>query len=317
MKDRGYNMNKKEKVGNITLDLEVYSGQDLYSDGEIEDTLLEIVKNNTEDTIASKVSQTKDWAILYHLSTLRQNIIEWVPIQKNETVLEIGSGCGAITGVLADKAKQVTCIELSKKRSLINAYRNKEKDNIEILVGNFKDIKLEKQFDYVTLIGVFEYAASYIEEDNPYEKFLEEISRYLKKDGKLIVAIENRFGLKYWAGCKEDHTGRYFDSIEGYKQDSGVNTFSKNELQDMFMKKDFTNVKFYYPYPDYKFPQVIFSDDYLPKQGDLRSNGINFDAERMTLFNEDMVFDNLIKDNMFTWFSNSFLIIGQRNKNNE
>ena len=45
------------------------------------------------------------------------------------------------------------------------------------------------------------------------------------------MAIENKLGLKYFAGCKEDHVGRMFEGIEGYKNTSGVETFSKRELE--------------------------------------------------------------------------------------
>ena len=119
--------------------------------------------------------------ILYHLSPVRENIIEWIPFKENAKVLEIGSGCGAITGKLAEKSGNVTCVELSKKRSLINAYRNKEKNNIEIMVGNFQDIEknLDDDYDYILLIGVLEYAASYIKSNSPYREFLDIIKKHL------------------------------------------------------------------------------------------------------------------------------------------
>ena len=80
-------------------------------------------------------------------------------------MLEIGSGCGAVTGALCRKAKEVTCIELSMKRSRINAYRHRDQDNLKILVGNFQEIEknLTEKYDYITLIGVFEYGEAYIQ----------------------------------------------------------------------------------------------------------------------------------------------------------
>lgn len=54
-------------------------------------------------------------------------------ISKNDSVLEIGSGCGAITKALAREARDVTCIDLSKRRSLINAYKNRDNDNIKYM----------------------------------------------------------------------------------------------------------------------------------------------------------------------------------------
>lgn len=36
-----------EHIGKVTMNYDYYSGKDLYSDGDIEDTLLEIVKTMT------------------------------------------------------------------------------------------------------------------------------------------------------------------------------------------------------------------------------------------------------------------------------
>lgn len=82
----------------------------------------------------------------------------------------------------------MTSVDLSKRRSLINANRNKEYDNLTIMVGNFNDIVLEEKYDYITLIGVLEYAAYYTDAKQPFESFLKRISSYLKEDGKLLIA---------------------------------------------------------------------------------------------------------------------------------
>lgn len=301
----------KEQIGQVTLNYEKYSGRDLYCDGPIEDTLLEIAEKYDEHELNQVIAQSNSWEILYHFSHIRQNIVSWFPITKEDTVLEIGSGCGAITGALANLAKTVTCIELSKKRSLINANRNRDKANVEILVGNFTDIEvdLEEQYDYITLIGVFEYAASYIGGDRPYESFLQIIKKHLKPGGKIIMAIENQMGMKYFAGCQEDHVGKYFEGIEGYRNTDGVRTFTKAGLEKIFARTGFEQYKFYYPYPDYKLPMSIYSDEYLPKVGELTNNMNNFDRERMVLFDEGQAFDNMIRNGLFPEFSNSYLVI--------
>lgn len=258
----------EDTIGNVVLNYASYSGSDLYSDGAVEDELLDIVKTYDIKEFNKVIEERPKWPILYHLSNVRGNIVNWLPITKEDDVLEIGAGCGAITGTLADMAKHVTCIELSKKRSLINANRNKDKSNIDILVGNFEDVEktLTKKYDYITLIGVFEYAESYMSSGNQYVEFLNVIKKHLKPNGKLIIAIENKLGLKYWAGCQEDHVGGYFSGIEGYYQSSGVKTFSKKELIDLFMATGLSKYKFYYPYPDYKLPTAIYSDKYLPAE---------------------------------------------------
>ena len=157
-----------EKIGGVTLDYTWYPGEDLYSDGDVEEELLQIARDYTEGGYDQVVAQRKSWPVLYHFSRVRQNIISWLPVTKEHEVLEIGSGCGALTGMLAQMAGHVTCVELSRRRSQINGYRNRLRENIEILVGNYQDIEKELgRFDLITLIGVFEYAKGYIGGEDP------------------------------------------------------------------------------------------------------------------------------------------------------
>ena len=304
----------QEKIGNAILNYEYYPGEDLYSDGPVEEELLEIAKNHGEEELNQVIAQKNSWPVLYHFSHIRQNILEWIPMTKKDKVLEIGSGCGAITGALARKAGSVTCIELSKMRSTINAYRNRDYENVKIMVGNFQDIEknLEEKFDYITLIGVFEYSEGYIGTHEPYVEMLKRISKHLAPGGKLVIAIENRLGLKYWAGCTEDHVGKFFEGLEGYPGTKGVKTFSRKELQDLIDQAGKFHTTFYYPYPDYKFPMTIYSDKRLPKKGELGDNFCNFDRARMQLFDEPRVYDSLVDAGLFPEFSNSFLVLVEK-----
>ena len=299
------------QIGKVKLDYQFYPGKDLYSDGEIEDKILSIVKNAAHVEYPSIIEESRSWPILYHLSSLRGNIVDWLPIKSTDKVLEIGSGCGAITEKLAEKAKSVTCVDLSAKRSRINAYRNQDKDNIEIHVGNFSDIEpsLGEDYDFACMIGVFEYGQSYIHTKTPYEDFLKIMMKHVKKEGCIVIAIENKFGLKYWAGCQEDHAGAYFCGLEGYPEGGSARTFTRPGLEKIFKNCGVENYSFYYPYPDYKFPTVIYSDRRLPHQGELTDNIRNFDRDRMVLFNEKYVFDGTIQDGLFDVFSNSYLVM--------
>lgn len=301
-----------ELVGKVQLLLDDYPGEDLYTDGAVEDELLEIAQNYRPEEFDRVVAERKSWPVMYHFSTIRTNILSWYPIKPGDKVLEIGSGCGAITGTIAEKAGTVTCVELSKKRSLINAYRNRERDNIEIRLGNFQDVekKLPKDYDVITLIGVFEYAMLYIDAEDPYTAFLKQTASHLKPGGKLLIAIENRLGMKYWAGATEDHSGIFFEGIEGYlNEDSRARTFSKPELERLFTNAGFKNFKFYYPYPDYKFPMSVYSDEFQPHKGDLRANIANFDRKRWIIFDESKAYDSILDEGLFPLYSNSFLVV--------
>lgn len=302
-------------IGKVTLDETYYPGEDLYCDGEIEDHILELVKKYTEREYGKVIEEESNWPVLYHLSHFRENIVNWLPITKEQKVLEIGSGCGAITGALAAKARSVTCVDLSKKRSLINAHRHSDYDNIEIKLGNFTDVEphLDCDYDYIFLIGVFEYGQGYIPSETPYEDFLNIIRKHCKKDGRIVIAIENKYGMKYFAGCKEDHNGEYFSGIEDYQRGGVARTFSKNGLKEILRKCGVSDYHFYYPYPDYKFMTTIYSDEYLPRVGELTNNMRNFDRDRLLLFDEKNAFDGAIREGMFAEFANSFLLVlGER-----
>lgn len=289
------------------INLDYYTGADYYSDGDIEDELLHIVQNNTDYTEVLKHDER--WPILYHLSPIRQNIINWYPFKDNSNCLEIGGGCGAITGALCQNLQKVTVVELAKRRATINYERHKDFDNLEIIVANLNDISFKEKFDYITLNGVLEYAGSFTKTDSPYEDFLIQIKQYLKPEGKLIIAIENRYGLKYFSGAKEDHTSKEFDGITGYKNNDTVRTFGKKELENLLLTSGYPQQEFYYPHPDYKMPMEIYSDDWLPTTTSNLSPAPNFDYERYELFNETDTYKGIIENGQYPFFANSFLVI--------
>ena len=300
----------EEYIGKVKLNYEFYKGEDTYTDGEVEDKMLEIVKNcQTATELEEKLMDENDWAYLYHFSTIRQNVLDWYDFDKDAEVLEIGAGCGAISGLFCRKTKKVTAVDLSKKRSYINAYRNKEYDNLEILVGNFEDMEFRQKYDYISLIGVLEYSIYYINSENPFEDMLKKVKSLLKPGGKLLLAIENKYGLKYWAGATEDHTGRLFDGIQGYNGVDRVRTFSRHGLEKLLKKAGFETNDFYYPVPDYKLPLEIYSDNYLPKPGDIKVYTPAYDRDRYMIFDEVLAYESLCEDGMFPEFANSFIVI--------
>lgn len=257
------------------LDLTYYSGQDLYSDGDVEESILQAVQPGGD--IEKCLMEGDSWPHLYHLSNIRENLLDWYDFNPQGTLLEIGSGCGALTGLFCRKVSRVVAIELSKRRSMINAARNRQYDNLKIMLGNFEDIKIAEKFDYVTLIGVLEYSIGYINSGDPFRDMLARARGFLKPGGKLIVAIENKYGLKYFAGASEDHTGRCFDGLENYASVDRVRTFSHKTLEQMLEGAGFVQNEFYYPMPDYKLPSEIYSDRYLPGFGSIRNACVSYD----------------------------------------
>jgi len=290
---------------------EHHPGADLYSDGAVEDELLALFKAGGD--AAAVLRQDKRWPVLYHLSPDRRNLLEWFPFKNDGQLLEIGAGCGALTGFFAEKVAKVTAVELSARRSQIIYERCRAHENVEIIAGNICDLQpragLDGQFDYITLIGVLEYARSFVKGEAPAGKLLELCRALLKPEGVLIVAIENKFGLKYFAGAREDHTGRSFEGIEGYRADAPAETYSREELAGLLAGAGFNGLKYFYPYPDYKLPEEIFSDDYLPEPSHIFQDAPNYDRDRYRIFSEKLALINLVENRKFDFFANSFLVL--------
>jgi len=278
-----------------------------YSDGPIEDEILDIVSSGKD--LQEVINSDDRWPLLYHLSDIRRNLLEWYDFKKSGNILEIGAGCGALTGLFCEKLAEVTAVEISPKRAKIIEKRYTQFDNLKIYAGRLQDVDLKEKFDYISLIGVLEYAMSYDDRKDPYQSILQDCKGLLKEGGTLFVAIENRIGLKYWAGSPEDHTGRMFENLEGYPYDDGVRTFDRKELLNLLSRAGFDDVKMYYPWPDYKLPEAIFSDTIRPNRGLIVGNAPNYDQPRYRLFNEGAVMDSLNYNGLCLELANSFLAI--------
>lgn len=292
----------------MKMNLDYYTGEDLYCDGSTEKDILNYEENYSEENFNEVFKKDIRWPIFYHLTPLRKNILNWYPFKKDSEVLEIGAGMGAITSTLCDNAGYVTSVDLSKQRATSIANRCKDKENLEIIVGNFNDIEFKKKYDYITLIGVLEYAPLYTGTENAFNDFLDKIKKLLKAEGKLLIAIENQFGMKYFSGAKEDHTAIQYDGITGYENKKGIRTFGKEELKQILNKSGFKYTKFYYPLPDYKLPNKIFSEDYLPNEKTIEDYTPYCSENTNLNYDEKLAYKEVIKNNMFEFFANSFFI---------
>ena len=290
-----------------------------YSDGRSSEKYLHNVLNEAKDlsTISDELEgYIKDWPSEYHLSRKRAQLLSGFSFDSSLTVLEVGCGCGAITRYLGENFKQVISVEGSIHRAHLASQRIKELDSVSIICAPFQQIRFSQKFDIIFCIGVFEYSASFIDADNPYDAALKYFSDMLTPNGILVIAIENQFGLKYFNSVREDHLGTRFEGLEGYHRGSQkVRTFGKAELA-LMLQKYFSYTKFYYPYPDYKLPQCVVSNEFLElsSSGELISQMRSRDyfGETKVLWDESAVALELSRNNMLDFFANSFLVIASR-----
>ena len=196
-------------------------------------------------------------------------------------------------------------VETHLKNNYIDWLPVKEAENMLILSENMDN--LEGSWDYIVVSDAFARVPAKFGGAAPYEQFFEMLKKHLNPKGHIILAVDNRYGLQYFAGCKERLTGMYFEGLEGYGSSEGIKTFSKEEVKKLCAQAGFAGVKTYYPYPNYRYMTALYTDEHLPSVGELSANLCNFEEERVVLFDETKVFDSLIRDGKFQEFSNSYL----------
>ena len=312
-------IDKIERIGKVLVkQIKIErANRPTYSDGSVENELLQRFKSNNDYGKRTGNKKFASWAHEYHLSPVRHNLLKWYPFNPDGSVLEVGAGCGALTGLLCSQLKKVTALEYSYRRALVTAQRHSSCSNLEVVVGGFRDYEAQQLFDYITVIGVLEYAATFYGGEKPFESFLKKVCSILKPDGALVLAIENKIGLKYVAGAPEDHTGRVFESIYDYCYPTKVRTFSKQEMARLLEAAGFVSVQWYYPLPDYKRPQIVISEEVVPKKTDslwrLYPVKTSVFLSKVPLA-ERWFGQTLAQAGLFGEFSNSFLVIAKKTK---
>lgn len=294
-----------------------------YSDGIDSEKYLDKVFDSCDDLSSGSVEVTKwinDWRSEYHLTNKRANLLNSFKYNATSNVLEVGCGCGAITRFLGETFESVVSIEGSITRAELARKRCRDLSNVEIVSAPFQDIEFSKQFDIIFCIGVLEYSNKFVQDDDPYNSIVRYFSKHLTNDGILVIAIENRLGLKYFNSASEDHTGRAFDSIEDYPGSTArAKTFGYYELEKM-LAREFDSTEFYFPFPDYKIPDAIFSQrlietaDISALLGHFKSR--DYSRPYRPLFSEKRAWGAISANKLVHVFANSFLIIANKSQNN-
>lgn len=239
-------------------------------------------------------------------------LLAWYPFKENAEILEIGAGVGAITGLLCQKAGRVISVEKKRRRAQILAQRYKDVPNLEVRQEHYMNLPYKKQFDYIVVHDIFGYVKKYIKTENPYEDFFRQLLCMLKEDGIILLATENRLGVKYFSGAIENYSNKFFVGLDNFDGYDVVYTPTKKELQNILQKCGITDYKFFYPFPDNIFPTEIYTDrslKYLLYGGKSEETG----WDRFELFNEREMFETLQREGVVQNFANAFLVeIGQQ-----
>lgn len=227
--------------------------------------------------------QKNTYQNLYRKSEVRQNLLSWFPFQAEQTVLILGEEKTSLVQMIKERVQSVALLHPE-------ALKSHEKSYHVILHMGSLDCKGEQA-------------------ESVYAEYFKCCKEHLKEQGVLLLALDNRLGLRYFAGNQDENYGTYFAGPEGYDETKTVQALSYKRYLCLLERAGFLHVESYYPYPDYRFPVAVYSDAHLPSEGELNQNIRNFDRDRYLLFDESKVFDGLIREELFKEFSNSYLFV--------
>lgn len=230
------------------------------------------------DAVTARFAESHPWLHRIVTSEARSLFFHQHPPPPDAQVLDIGAGWGQIALPLVQSLGSfVTALEPTPERlAFIRAAAQQDgvSARMNFIQSNFLELQFEPTFDLVCSIGVLEWVAKFHpgEPRAVQQEFLRRMRAALKPGGKCYVGIENRLGLKYLMGGRDDHTGyRNISVLEGplaaakhlaaSGTDLRVFTYTHAEYIQLFHEAGFGKVATFGAFPDYKLPEVILPFD--------------------------------------------------------
>lgn len=154
-----------------------------------------------------------------------------------------------------------------------------------------------------------------IEKVESPQLFVKECLAKLNSEGRLFLAANNRFALRYFCGDRDPYTQRNFDGIEGYcrayskQEDQFVGRcYSECEIREILETAGIKKYKFYSVLTDLNNPTLLYSEDYLPTE-DLSCRIFPTYNSPSTIFlDEKVLIQGIIENGLFHKMAPAYLI---------
>lgn len=221
---------------------------------------------------------------------LPKGLLCWYEFKKDGTALYIGEAEDALAKLLEDKGLRVVTA---------SADQVCDKEFIQ---------KYQHEFDYVVSVEEPE------RREHPMD-LLTALKTLLHSDGRLLLGMNNRLGIRYFCGDRDPYTERNFDGVEGYRRAYSKNEdkfngrcFSRSELGDMLQQSGFEHTRFYSVFPNLQNPFLMYAEDHLPNE-DLATRVFPaYNYPKAVFLEEESLYRSLIDNGMFHTMANTYLI---------
>lgn len=274
--------------------------------GRIDQIIGEYIENHSSNHFQELLSQDERLEVTSYLSELANGLFGWYPFEADGEILQIGSWFGAYSEMLSFQCQKVTIVESDEYRAYMTDKRLKHIENIEIIHNDIQEycMNCNRTFDYI--IFNIDENIDRIPNRVSYLKRIEILKNLLSVRGKLLFAVPNRFGVKYFCGVPDPDTGLRFDGMT--ENNSGLYRFDREELLNLMNDLGFSDIKLYYPMPDHHHTQMIYTDQYRPGPDMLERLHIYAAHKTNRLLDEWVLTGHLLQNHVMHCFANSFLI---------
>ena len=156
---------------------------------------------------------------------------------------------------------------------------------------------------------------SFIEKEQDIGKIIENVYAKLPADGKMLLALNNRLGARYFCGDRDPYTERNFDSVEDYRrvyskeQDRfDGRMYSYSQIKEMLTDAGVHAFQFFSVFSDLSNPFLIYAEDYDPKENLTTRAVPSYHYPDTVFLEEEFLYSGLIANGLFHRMANAFLV---------
>lgn len=213
---------------------------------------------------------------------LIEKIVSYGNISKNDLVIEVGPGMGALTTYLVDKAKYVLIYEIDKSLESILNEKLYSYDNYSLIIKDFLNVDVKKEIDK------YSYDKLIFVSNLPYYITTPIIKKFIESSvflDRMVVMVQEEVANRFSAKTGSREYGSLTVYLNAYYDVSKVMRVNRNLFYPkpnvdsavvLLNKKENINII------DHDYFQKLVRDSFQFKRKNLRNNLKSYDLEKIS-----------------------------------